>query len=77
MSLHLITFPARLGYARANPQIREVAPATRTSLIDLEAVFEPICPDRACPRLLFPDNHPREQGYRVVAEAIARHLGRE
>lgn len=77
-AVHPMTYPARTGlYRRANTRIREVAATEGTLLIDLTAVFRPLCPRPSCPRLLFPDNHPTQAGYRVVAEAIAQHLGGE
>lgn len=73
--LHLMTYPARSRlYAAANPLIREAAERSGTSLIDLAAVFEPLCPGAGCPELLYEDNHPTKAGYRVVAEAIRSHL---
>ena len=72
--LYLMTYPSRRDYYPvANQQIEAVAGETGTPLIDLSAVFAPICPENDCPEVLLPDGHPNASGYRTIAETI---LGR-
>jgi len=72
---YLMTYPARHDlYGLANSAIAAAARETGTPLIDLTEVFEPICPERACPEALFPDGHPLARGYRIVAETITKRL---
>ena len=75
--LYLMTYPTdRSFYDLANEVIRNVAKETGTPLIDLTAVFAPICPNPDCPDTLFPDGHPKAPGYRIVAETILERLQR-
>ena len=69
-----MTYPPRHDFYRfANQGIKTVAHQTGTPLIDLSAVFAPICPKQDCPEVLLPDGHPNASGYRTIAETI---LGR-
>jgi lysophospholipase L1-like esterase len=73
-SLYLMTYPTqRAFYGLANHEIGSIAIQTGTPLIDLSAVFAPICPQTDCPELLLQDGHPTPSGYRTIAETI---LGR-
>lgn len=74
--LYLMSYPARHRFYRAaNPALRQVAEETNTPLIDLTAVFEPLCPERECPRFLLDDHHhPNAAGNGVIAEAIGDRL---
>lgn len=72
---YLMTYPASNDfYPWANDIIREVARETGAPLIDLNTIFESLCPENECPEKLFPDGHPNASGYRVVAETIAARL---
>jgi lysophospholipase L1-like esterase len=78
-SLFLMTYPSRrppYPYRVANPIIRTVAEETNTPLIDLAAEFSGLCADLDCAEFLFRDQHPNPEGYRVIAETIARRLSR-
>ena len=77
-SLYLMTYPSRqYYYYLANNVIRGLAKESGTPLINLTAVFLPICPQNECPEQLLPDGHPNPSGYRLVAETIlARLAGR-
>jgi lysophospholipase L1-like esterase len=71
----LMTYPSRFSaYRTANRIIQRFAEASGAPLIDLEEVFLPVCPERDCPQLLFPDHHPRAAGYRLIAETVVAHL---
>jgi lysophospholipase L1-like esterase len=73
--LYLMTYPSQLNpYLTANVMIAAVAEETGTPLIKLASVIARECPEQACPDVLFPDGHPREKGYRLVAEAILERL---
>jgi lysophospholipase L1-like esterase len=73
--LYLMTYASKMAfYVPASQAIAEVAVETHTPLIDLAAIFEPICPDGQCPDTLFRDGHPRASGYAIVAEAILERL---
>lgn len=76
-SLYLMTYPSQRSYYHdANQVITAFANQTGTPLIDLTAVFAPICPQNDCPETLFPDGHPTAPGYRIVAETIRERLAR-
>ena len=74
--LVMMSYPSRFKmlYPFANAAIRGAAKRTGAPLIDLTAVFEPLCPEEEFPELLFEDQHPTERGHRVVAETIATRL---
>lgn len=61
-------------YGPANAVARRVAAATGAPLIDVTPVFEAACPRGGCRELFFPDGHPTAEGYRLVAERVARFL---
>jgi hypothetical protein len=48
--------------------------ASGADLVDNSPAFRELCPKTDCPDYLFPDHHPNAGGYRVMAEAIVRHL---
>jgi lysophospholipase L1-like esterase len=70
----LAYFTDNKAYGMANAFVRRAAAAAEVPLIDLEPVFDSICPDHACSDLLFYDFHPRPAGHKVIAEAIADQL---
>lgn len=73
--LVLMTYPAQFRYyGLANPVIRSIAKENDVPLIDLEQVFKPLCPEFRCEAWLYEDQHPNEQGYRIVAETITSTL---
>jgi len=73
--LVFMTYPGRFRYyGVANEAIRAIAAETGTPLVDLGRVFEPLCPDVRCPDWLYEDQHPKVQGYRLVAETISARL---
>ncbi len=73
--LVLMTYPSRHTlYGLANRTIRATAEAMETRLIDLEAIFRPLCPEEACPDWLYPDQHPKVPGHLRVAETIVQQL---
>ena len=74
--LYLMSYPARHSwYGVANPVLRQAAEETSTPLIDLTALFEPLCPEGACPSLfLYDDNHPNAAGNSLIAEAVVKRL---
>jgi len=73
--LYLMTYASKKNfYIPASKAISEVALETGTPLIDLAAIFEPICPNDDCPDTLFPDGHPKASGYAIVAEAIIERI---
>ena len=73
--LYFMTYPGRWSlYRSTNPIIVKVGEATGTPVIDLTRVFRTLCPERNCPRYLFPDQHPNANGYRIVAETVVARL---
>jgi len=73
--LYLMTYASKKNfYTTASETLTDVALETGTPLIDLAAIFEPLCPNDDCPDVLFPDGHPNASGYRIVAEAIMKQL---
>jgi len=73
--LVMTTYPSsHLGYGRANIAIRAAARESGTVLVDLAAVFRPLCPRKECPGWLYQDQHPVARGYRLVAETIFSQL---
>ena len=76
---YLMSYPARHSfYTVTNPVIWEVTEETGTPLINLTEVFEPICPEEACPDYLLPDNHhPNAFGYQLIAETITARLSQD
>jgi lysophospholipase L1-like esterase len=75
VQLVLMTYPGRFEYyGFANPVIRAIAQESGIPLIDLTPVFRPLCPEFDCPQWLYEDQHPKEAGYRLVAETITARL---
>jgi lysophospholipase L1-like esterase len=74
-SVYLMTYPSKRGFhVTANQAIAAAAFDTHTPLIDLAAIFGPICPTDDCPEMLYPDGHLKAPGYAIVAEAILERL---
>jgi len=72
----LLTYPTGWRvYGAANDELRRAAATLRTRLVDLNQVFQPLCPDASCP-LLFavPDQHPTAAGHRLAATLITAKL---
>jgi lysophospholipase L1-like esterase len=73
---YLMTYPSRKDFYRpANDMIEAAARDGGIELIDLEAIFEPICPRVDCPETFFDDGHPKAPGYRRVAESVLERIG--
>lgn len=71
----LLTYPSPgAGYVFASRIARRVASHLDTGLVDLYPPFAELCPEAQCPEHLFPDTHPRPDGYALMARAIADHL---
>jgi hypothetical protein len=71
----LLTYPSRRpAFVEATRFIRLAAEASGAELVDATALFQPLCPEDACPEYLFPDHHPRAAGYRQIAEALLARL---
>jgi len=71
-----MTYPSRMwNYGDAGRLIRIAAGDTHTHLVDLAAVFDPVCPNEPCPEWLYKDHHPTAQGYELIAETLVRELG--
>ena len=74
-TLYLMTYPTNKSFhVTANQAISAAAFATDTPLIDLAAIFAPICPTQDCPEMLYPDGHLKAPGYAIVAETILERL---
>jgi len=72
-----MTYPSvQWNYGEAGRLVRPAAAAAGAHLVDLAAVFEPVCPTEPCPALLYPDHHPTADGYRLIAETLVRELRR-
>lgn len=70
-----MTYPSRMwNYGDAGRLTRDAAAAAGVRLVDLAAVFEPLCPKEPCPRWLYRDHHPTADGYRKIAETLVREL---
>jgi lysophospholipase L1-like esterase len=73
--LVLMTYPSRMSnYGGASDHIRKVANEEGIALIDLAALFEPLCPKEPCPALLVADHHPNASGYHLIAETLVKVL---
>src|SRR5262249_17744529 len=71
-----MTYPSRMwNYGDAGRLIRIAAGDSKTRLIDLAAVFDPVCPSEPCPEWLYQDHHPTARGYQLIAETLVRQLG--
>ena len=67
-----MTYPARFRlYGEANRVIRQSARAKGLPLLDLTVIFQKPCPLEKCPTMLFDDQHPTAEGYRLMAKEIA------
>jgi lysophospholipase L1-like esterase len=74
-TVYLMTYPSHKDFhSSANQAITAVSLETQTPLIDLAALFEPICPTNDCPEMLYPDGHLKAAGYTIVAEQIMQKL---
>jgi lysophospholipase L1-like esterase len=73
--LIFMTYPSRMwNYGDAGRLIRQAAADSGTRLVDLAAVFDPVCPREPCAEWLYEDHHPTAQGYQLVAETLVREL---
>ncbi len=71
VELVLMTYPSSSrAYGAANAALRAAAAGIGARLLDLEQRFRPLCRAPGCPEWLYPDQHPRAAGYRVVAESL-------
>ncbi|MEN8181680.1 MAG: GDSL-type esterase/lipase family protein [Myxococcota bacterium] len=71
----LMSYPARHNfYKLANGLLRRAPALAEAPLVDLTGLFEPLCPERECPDLLFHDGHPKAAGYRLIAETLVEEL---
>jgi lysophospholipase L1-like esterase len=74
----LMTYASRQwNYGEASQVIRSVARDTGTRLVDAADAVAVACPSEPCPTYLYGDHHPTAQGYRLMAEALARELTTE
>jgi hypothetical protein len=62
------------NYGQASNHARTVASEDGTRLVDLAAVFDPLCPKEPCPDWILPDHHPSANGYRRIAETLVAEL---
>ena len=56
---------------------RSVSEETGRPIVDHEAHFQELCPEPRCQELLYPDQHPRAEGYRIMAETLVETLRAE
>jgi lysophospholipase L1-like esterase len=74
VTLVLITYASGdKTYGLVNDLQRELAPRIGISLIDIEAVLEPRCPEWRCEELL-PDQHPSPVGHELAARIVLQRL---
>ena len=67
-----MTYPGRFRlYGQANRAIRQSARTLGLPLLDLTVIFREPCPLEKCPTMLFDDQHPTAEGYRLMAKTIA------
>lgn len=62
-------------YGRANAIAREEARSADVALVDVAAVFAPLCPDGRCTQLLG-DGHPSADGHALIARTLRDALPR-
>lgn len=73
--LVFMTYPSRMSnYGQSGTHVRTVAREDGTRLVDLAAVFDPLCPKEPCPKWILPDHHPTADGYRLIAETLVAEL---
>jgi lysophospholipase L1-like esterase len=73
---YLMTYPSQKDfYSPANDVIKAAARENDIPLIDLESIFQPLCPTVECPETFFDDGHPKAPGYRIVAESVLKRMG--
>ena len=76
----LLTYPADAPiYHEASDVLRAVAQKTATPLVDVGAVFQPLCAPQPCDDMLFPNRHPAGQhptakGHELVARTLLGQL---
>ncbi|TNF34008.1 MAG: hypothetical protein EP312_07590 [Gammaproteobacteria bacterium] len=61
-------------YHSANQVFRSMGSDGSMTFLDAESLTSPLCPDDACTTYFFPDQHPNEDGYRIVAQQLAQHF---
>lgn len=72
--LILLTYPYGEVQAAANDVLHKFAEDRGIPLVDMAAVFQGIDPETVRHELLFDDNHPREPGHGLIADALLRAL---
>jgi lysophospholipase L1-like esterase len=76
----LLTYPSQhAAYDQASNVLRAAARETGAPLVDLGAVFSPLCAPQPCDDLLYPDRHPALQhptakGHDLVARTLVMRL---
>lgn len=72
----LLTYPSHSHlYLMANRELRGVARATNTTLVDISLALSLRCAKaQDCPDLYFPDEHARKPGYTIVARTLRDYL---
>lgn len=69
--LILLTHPSgEANYGDGGRLTRIAAELAAVPLVDMQAVFAPLCPKEPCPELFFADHHPTARGYRLMAETL-------
>jgi len=68
--LILVTYPYGSLQSVCNEVLREFASSSGLALADSAPAYAERCGDRHCADLLYDDNHPREAGHRLIAEAL-------
>jgi lysophospholipase L1-like esterase len=69
--LLFLTYPSKeWNYGDGGRLTRIAAQSAGVPLVDMEKVFEPLCPKEPCPELFFKDHHPTAKGYQLMAETL-------
>src|SRR5262249_38133537 len=70
-----MTYPSRMwNYGDAGRLTQRAAAESGARLVDLAAVFDPVCPKEPCADWLYKDHHPTAQGYELIAQTLVREL---
>ena len=74
--LVFLTYSSRSrAYGVASDLVRKAAAVTGAPLVDLQPVFQPLCPQGDCRDLYYPsDHHPNAKGHRLIAAALLERL---